>query len=80
MELLIGTILSLSVHNKSLEMIRQGYQDDKWCGKLIDSTNDTMGVSHMGGLLYIGKRLFISRVPEIREALFHLAHDSLGQF
>lgn len=31
-------------------------------------------------MLYVGERLVIPRVPEVRELLFQLAHDSLGHF
>lgn len=38
------------------------------------------GVRVNNGLLYVGERLVIPRVPELREGIFRLAHDALGHF
>ena len=32
------------------------------------------------GLLFVGDRLCVPRVPELREALYRLCHDSMGHF
>ncbi|GBE82423.1 hypothetical protein SCP_0408070 [Sparassis crispa] len=62
-----------------LSALHTGYVQDKWCQKLR-STSGSLGVREQDGLLYIGNRLVIPRVPELCEAIFHLAHDSLGHF
>jgi len=38
------------------------------------------GWKNVNGLWYIGDRLLIPRVVDIRETLFRLAHDNLGHF
>ncbi|OJT13579.1 Transposon Ty3-I Gag-Pol polyprotein, partial [Trametes pubescens] len=38
------------------------------------------GVRINNGLLYVGERLVIPRMPELREGIFRLAHDALGHF
>lgn len=38
------------------------------------------GVRVSNRLLYVGDRLVIPRVPELREGIFRLAHDALGHF
>lgn len=38
------------------------------------------GIAVRNGLLYVGERLVIPRVADLREGLFALAHDSLGHF
>lgn len=71
---------SFRVANDSewLEKVKKGYTTDVWCKRLLD--NPPISVKSVNGLLYIQDRLIIPRIPEIREALFRLAHDSLGHF
>ncbi|KAJ3474503.1 hypothetical protein NLI96_g12421 [Meripilus lineatus] len=62
-----------------LQRIRDGYKADSWCRKLAN-TSGFSGIREEDGLLFVGSRLIIPRIPEIRESLFHLAHDSRGHF
>lgn len=41
---------------------------------------DKVGIVIRAGLLYVGDRLVIPRIPELRECIFRLVHDSLGHF
>ena len=38
------------------------------------------GAREENGLLYVGRRLLIPNIPQIRELFFNLAHDTLGHF
>ncbi|PIL28861.1 hypothetical protein GSI_08907 [Ganoderma sinense ZZ0214-1] len=62
-----------------LGAIRAGYTKDKFCLRLR-SLAGTLGVREQDGLLYIGDRLVIPRVPHLREGIFRCAHDALGHF
>ncbi|PIL33967.1 hypothetical protein GSI_03675 [Ganoderma sinense ZZ0214-1] len=62
-----------------LGAIRAGYAKDKFC-LCLRLLVGTLGVRELDGLLYIGDRLVIPRVPHLREGIFHCAHDALGHF
>ena len=60
-----------------------GLPDAKAMAALKDSTLN--GRTHAGirctnGLLYVSECLVVPRVPNLREAIFHLTHDSLDHF
>ncbi|GBE87360.1 Transposon Tf2-11 polyprotein [Sparassis crispa] len=74
-----ATCLSIAADPAWLLAIRSGYEQDKWCQKLR-STAGSLGIRDQNGLLYVGDRLVIPHVLELREAIFRLAHDSLGHF
>ena len=40
----------------------------------------SLGATLVNSLWYTGNRLLIPRVNDLRENLFHLAHDTLGHF
>ncbi|GBE85800.1 hypothetical protein SCP_0803220 [Sparassis crispa] len=71
--------LSIASDPSWLTLIHAGYHDDKWCVKLRDNL-PSVGVREQDGLLYVGDRLVIPHVQEIREGIFRLAHDTLGHF
>ena len=55
-----------------------GYSSDLFAQKL--SKTDVPGAKLINGLWYLGTRLLIPRVGDIREQLYCLAHDTLGHF
>ncbi len=57
-------------HSEPLLALQQGLLNGK----------DIAGVSVIDSLLFVGDRLCIPRVPEIRESLYRLAHDAMGHF
>lgn len=71
--------LHISTDPVWLQKIRDGYKSDPWCKKLRDA-GTMVGYREENGLMYVGDRLIIPRSKDLRENLFHLAHDSLGHF
>jgi hypothetical protein len=74
-----STSLRVSVDPALLSQIRAGYNDDPWCKRLQDSGNASR-LRRDNGLWYLVERLIIPRVPQLRESIFCLAHDTLGHF
>ena len=76
-----ATTTSLRISNDPswLAAIRDGYAGDKWCLRLRDNVG-SLGIKEVDGLLFVGDRLAIPRVPHVRESLFRCAHDALGHF
>jgi len=73
--------LSISADRQLLQKIRDGYVDDKWIQNTLLKAKDGMpGIQLINGLWYVGDRLIIPRVGDIRETLFRLAHNVLGHF
>ncbi|KAJ8468870.1 hypothetical protein ONZ45_g17089 [Pleurotus djamor] len=72
--------LSVSLSDDLVNEIKKGYQADSWCRALLGSGGKTQGVRYSNGLLYLNGRLAIPKVTAVREAIFRLAHDSLGHF
>jgi len=74
----IGAVLAVTSDKGILNMIKAGYQEDKFCKHVASSSME--GWTQSNGLWYIGDRLLIPWVTTICETLFHLAHDTLGHF
>ena len=73
--------LSISMDKDLLHQIRTGYAEDKWVTNILAKAKDGMpGIQLSNGLWYVGSRLIIPRMGDIRETLFRLAHDILGHF
>jgi hypothetical protein len=78
----ITSVLTISTDSKLLQKICDGYNTDPWCKKLTSISKGMPGLEFRKPecLCYVADHLVIPRVPEICEALFHLAHDMLGHF
>jgi len=74
----VNAVLSVTTDKSILERIQTGYLEDEFCKRVATST--MAGWRESNGLWYIGDRLLIPRVTDIRENLFRLAHDTLGHF
>lgn len=74
----VRTILRVATDTAVLEEIKAGYKTDMFCIKLQDS--GMKNVRLVNNLWYIGDRLVIPRVGNLRENLFRLAHDDMGHF
>lgn len=61
-----------------LEEVIAGYKVDAFCIKLKNA--GMKDVQLINSLWYVGDRLIIPWVGNIRENLFHLAHDEMGDF
>ena len=76
----VGSVLSITTDKQVLQSILDGYDVDKFCKKTRDMVGSVPGVTVSNGLIYVGDHLLIPRFGDIRENLFHLAHDTLGHF
>ena len=78
---LVCATLSISADKQLLQKICAGYAGEKWIQNTLLKAKDGMpGIQLANGLWYIGSRLIIPRVGDIRKTLFRLAHDMLGHF
>jgi hypothetical protein len=75
-----ASILNISADSKFLKDIRLGYASDPFCVKMIGSNAFFTSLTNVNDLWYVGDCLLVSKVTDIRELLFRLAHDSLGHF
>lgn len=76
----INAVLSITTDPSVLLAVQDGYLADEVCKKLIASPTSTHGVTTSNGLWYVRDCLLIPRMGNIREELFHLAHNVLGHF
>lgn len=76
----IQTRLNIFADLRILQSIRDGYHVDELCKKFVSGQRILSSVKEVNGLWYIGDRLLIPRVGDLREQLFRLAHDALGHF
>jgi hypothetical protein len=74
------TVSHLSVDGQLLAQIKEGYASDPWIKRLTEAKAGMPSVRNTAGLWFIGDRLVIPRVTQLREAIFRLAHDVLGHF
>jgi hypothetical protein len=74
----VNAILQIATDASILAKIKAGYLEDEFCKRVASS--NMKGWLQINGLWYIGDRLLIPRVTDIRENLFRLAHDTLGHF
>ena len=72
--------MSVSADPKFLDSIRAGYTDDPFAQRVLRNLSSMDGASLVDGLLFISGHLVVPCVTAIQEALFLLAHDSLGHF
>jgi len=75
-----SSILSIAMDDALLDDIRSGYKDDLFAISLQLASVGMKSVSFRDGFWFIGKCLVIPKLPHICEALFHLAHNTLGHF
>jgi hypothetical protein len=77
---MVASTLSITADAELVSSIQQNYVNNPWCKRLLDAEFFPQGIHESGGLLYTGNRLIVPWVANIRELLFHLAHDVLGHF
>lgn len=74
----VNAVLTITSDHDILERIRKGYLEDDFCKRV--AATSMKGWQLINGLWYIGGRLLILQVTDIRENLFKIVHDSLGHF
>ncbi|RDB16052.1 Transposon Tf2-6 polyprotein [Hypsizygus marmoreus] len=72
--------LHISTDTKLLDQIKSGYTTDHWCRKLLSASAGMTTLTSVDSLWYVGSRLIVPHVGNIRESLFRLTHDTLGHF
>ncbi|KAJ3477289.1 hypothetical protein NLI96_g10568 [Meripilus lineatus] len=72
-------VLRIATDPTWIQRIKEGYKADTWYRKLSEAKGFS-GIRKENGLWYVGTRLMIPRVQDIRKGLFHLAHDARGHF
>jgi len=73
-----STVLTIMADQSILDRIKARYLEDEFCKCM--ATTSMKGWQMINGLWYIGERLLIPQVTDIRKSLFKIAHDSLGHF
>jgi hypothetical protein len=76
----VTSILRITNNKQVLINIKRGYREDKFCMNLMRSKESKPNLKDINELWYIGSRLLILQVGNIRENLFRLAHDIHGHF
>jgi len=79
---LVGGVLHISTDVTLRDDILEGYKTDPHALQVRAAleAGSIEGAHSENGLLYVGKRLLVPAVNKVREALYHLAHDTLGHF
>jgi hypothetical protein len=74
--------LEITADESLLRDIIAGYENDDFAKQLKKDikAGSIKGARDENNLLYVGRRLLIPNVPQIRELLYNLAHDTLGHF
>ena len=63
-----------------LTLLENGYDSDPWIKSLRGAAPGMRVIQQRGKLWFIGDRLVVPNVVQLREAIFRLAHDVLGHF
>lgn len=65
---------------KLIKKLKDAYETDPWCLKLLQTTDSVPGLVERDGLWFIGERLVVPAGCDMREQIFRMAHDTLGHF
>jgi hypothetical protein len=63
-----------------LDKIKQGYVSDSHTAKLISAATGMPNIQERDGFWFVDECLIILNGRNVRETLFHIAHDKLGHF
>ena len=74
------TISKLKLDTEILNAIKSGYATDPFVNKLTSVSTSMDFIQQNNGFWFIKDRLIIPDVKHVHEALFHLAHNSMGHF
>ena len=73
-------VTQISADAALLSQIREGYETDPWIKSLEKAAPGMAVITKRSNLWFIGNRLVIPKVSQLRETIFRLAHDVLGHF
>jgi reverse transcriptase-like protein/integrase-like protein len=63
-----------------LEKIKNGYERDPVTAKLCSAATGMHNIQCDTGFWFVDNCLFVPNIPDIRESLFRIAHDTMGHF
>jgi hypothetical protein len=75
---LAAPVLEISQNDELYNSIVDGYSNDTWCQKALNTTMDNL--QQRGKLLYYKGRLVVPRCNNLPTTLASLAHNALGHF
>ena len=82
---IVANVFEICSDPSFIQDIKDGYHNDPWCKVLATDlaqgmTDSKLLITSRNGMMFIGQRLIILKYKNLRESLFHLAHDNLGHF
>ena len=71
---------TLTINEKLITDIQEGYINDPWCKKLLSASKGMPELTLKDGLWFLGNRLIVPGFCGAHEYIFQLTHDLLGHF
>ena len=75
-----STRTTLEMDTEILSAIKNGYSSDPFISKLTSASTGMENIKKLNDFWFINDRLVIPNVKHVREALYRLAHNSMGHF
>jgi hypothetical protein len=75
-----ASVFNISADSKFLNDIWLSYASDPFCVKMIGSKASFPSLTNVNDLWYVGDRLLVPKVTDVRESLFRFTHNLLGHF
>lgn len=73
-------VLQIEADEQLVSDIKEGYKTDPFIRSLMDASPGMKAIRNTNGFWFIGNHVVILNDPHLREALFYMAHNTLGHF